>query len=408
MKVVHLQVNVSTSGNAVVRLHNAMCKYGIDSHVLTILPCLNQEKFHQIRTSKFSFIRKAIDHIICEIKKLGFKEGSYLYSALPFWGTRFHNHPIVKQADVIYLHWLAQRGISLREIEELAKTGKPIIFFMHDMWTFTAGCHHSFNCVQYTKTCDDCQFFKYNIISPSHDIKRKKKIYSKYKNIIFVSPSRWMAECAKQSSATKNNYVTTISNIIDETIFKPGNKNDARSKLGLPLDKKIIAFGCQGGLYNTIKGWKYLVDAINKLNSRDILVAVFGCNDVPESHKALKCQVEFLGRFTDESQLALIYQAVDVFVSPSLAESFGMTLLESSLCGTPIVAFNNTAIPEIVKTDITGYLAENKNVDDLAYGIKYVLNKKNKIKNNLNYSSKKIIEQHLELIQKISKDDLNS
>lgn len=402
MKIVHIQVHVGPSGNAVVRLHDAMRRCGIDSSVLTIMSPLNRDRFYQYQTNKLSIFRKVVDHTVCHFKKRGLKEGSYMYSALPLIGPLFHTHPVVKDADVVYLHWLADRGISMYEIETLAKTGKPIIIFMHDMWTFTGGCHHSFECGHYSDGCRDCHLFSNNKCSAKNDLRKKQKTFGKYKNIAFVSPSEWMADCARESVATKNNLVTSISNIIDENVFKPGNKEKARKILGIPLDKKVILYGCQGGLYNKIKGWQYLVEAVNKLNIDDMMIVVFGCGDVPESHDTVKCPIKFLGRFNEECKLAQVYQAADVFVSPSLSESFGMTLLESPLCGTPVVGFNNTAIPELVKTGVTGYLAENKNSEDLARGIQKILKGEIEFKGT-DYASVKVIKKHLSLIEKLGR-----
>ena len=98
--------------------------------------------------------------------------------------------------------------------------------------------------------------------------------------------------------------------------------------------------------------------------------------------------------------LSLICNASDVFVSPSLAESFGLTLLENTICGTPVVAFDCTAVPEIVNINPMGYLAKYKDYNSLAYGIKEILSK-NKEKFKIDYSSISIAEQHKEIIESL-------
>lgn len=93
---------------------------------------------------------------------------------------------------------------------------------------------------------------------------------------------------------------------------------------------------------------------------------------------------------------------MDVFVSPSLAEAFGQTLLEAISCGTPVVGFNVGGIPDIIQHGYNGYLAEYCNSEELAFYIYQVLiASDNSLKRNarvsaLNFSSDKVIQKHIE------------
>jgi glycosyltransferase involved in cell wall biosynthesis len=71
--------------------------------------------------------------------------------------------------------------------------------------------------------------------------------------------------------------------------------------------------------------------------------------------------------------MATCYTAADVFVGPSLSESFGQVFVEAMACGVPCVGFNTTAVPEVVRHMETGYLAEHKDSIDLARGIQRCL-----------------------------------
>ena len=115
---------------------------------------------------------------------------------------------------------------------------------------------------------------------------------------------------------------------------------------------------------------------------------------------AVKYPIHFLGRVYDETMLALICNAADVFISPSLSESFGLTFLENMLCNTPVVGFDCTAIPELVKTGVTGYLAKFKDSDDLAHGIEALVNGMPLNSEEWHYSSDEIISMHKDLISK--------
>lgn len=80
-----------------------------------------------------------------------------------------------------------------------------------------------------------------------------------------------------------------------------------------------------------------------------------------------------LGLMTDTSQIVKYYQAADLTVVPSLYETFGQTIIEAMACGCPAVSFDNSGQTDIIDHKINGYLAEYKNIKDMADGIEWVL-----------------------------------
>lgn len=97
--------------------------------------------------------------------------------------------------------------------------------------------------------------------------------------------------------------------------------------------------------------------------------------------EAIPFKTKYLGYLKDEYSAAMVFNAADVFVAPSLAEAFGYVVMESLSCGTPVVAFNVGGIPDLIKHKHNGYLANYKDATDLADGIKYCLS--NKVKGGL-------------------------
>lgn len=388
------------AGNACFRLHLEMQKRGVDSSVLNIERSIAiRNNVYSIKTDMSTITKKIINKLQARFIGKNKLPNTYFYSHKPLVGASLMKETSVQEADVIYLHWMAGGSVRFEEIEQIAKSGKIIILFMHDMWDFTGGCHHSFDCKGYETGCLYCPMFRKNCKISSKQIEAKRRIFSKHPNIVFVSPSSWMTECAKKSMALQKNKVYTISNVIDETIFRPIDKGVARNLLNLPQDKNIITFGCQAGTKNPFKGWGYLRDAMKLINRDDIHIIIYGVDYQKETQEQIGYPITFLGPIFDETKLALVCNATDVFVSPSLAESFGLTFLENILCDTPVVGFDNTAIGEIVKTGKTGYLAKNKDHKDLAKGILYLL--ENKLEPIKEYSSDIIIEKHLSLISKL-------
>ena len=399
MKIIHIQNGMGPAGNAAYRLSCAMRKNGIDSVVLTLYPCSDYEYVYSHTNVRYPLFKRVINTVANRFSLHGKLPNSYYYRVFPELGRNIINNNHIKEADVIYVHWVAG-ALSCLDIKQIISLQKPVIFFMHDMWDFTGGCHHSFDCRQYETGCLNCPMFSENKKTPHKQIESLKSAFAEGNNFVFVSPSQWMASCARNSYAIKS-PVFSIPNVVDETIFRPINKREAKECLGLPLDKKIITFGCQSGTNNKYKGWRYLKEAMLKLSRQDVHIVVYGSDENKDSGLEIKYSITNLGKITEEEKLAQICNATDVFVSPSLAESFGLTFLENILCYTPVVGFDNTAIPEIVKSGVTGYLASNRNSDDLAFGIDKLLS--SNLVPHIEYSSSEIVGMHKEVINTLFK-----
>lgn len=398
MIVLHLQTSMTPAGNAAYRLHLAMRRAGIESYIMTYKPVFTANYVSSMKDGGRVLMSKVVTRLFHRrVGNGNLKPGSYSYSTMPLLSKGIARRTEVQRADVIYLHWICGGFLSLQDIEEIAKLGKPVFFFMHDMWTFTGGCHHSFECEQYKEGCKKCPMFLKGRRIANKQCEKKKRLFEKYDNLYFISPSEWMAKCARQSYDLRNKPVYTIPNIVDESIFKPIPKDLAREILNLPKDKIIISFGCQA-TDNPFKGWSYLQSAIGELDESGIHVLIYGSDYDAETARQLNFPVSFMGKVLDEHVLAIINSASDVFVSPSLAESFGLTFLENILCKTPVVGFDNTAIPEIVINYQTGYLAKNRDARDLAFGISQLL--RNPFKPSYNYSSHDIVNVHKRCIEK--------
>ena len=70
-------------------------------------------------------------------------------------GTDVTSLPEFSQADVIHLHWVNQGMLSLKDIEIILQSGKPVVWTMHDMWPVTGICHHAQDCTRYQTQCHD-------------------------------------------------------------------------------------------------------------------------------------------------------------------------------------------------------------------------------------------------------------
>lgn len=295
--------------------------------------------------------------------------------------------------DIINLHWINAGFI---QIETLAKLKRPLVWTLHDMWPFTGGCHYSGDCEGYLKSCGGCPQLgsSQNCDLSSWIWQRKAKAWRDF-NLTIVTPSTWLANCARSSSLFKDLPIEVIPNGLDTQRYRPINKRVARELLNLPQDKQLILFGALQATSDTRKGFHLLKPALQGLSKsswKDKLeVAIFGASQ-PEHPPDFGLKVHYLGHINDDLPLAIIYSAADVMLVPSIQEAFGQTASESLACGTPVVAFNATGLKDIVDHQINGYLAQPFKVEDLGQGIAWVLENEERYE-KLSYHAREKAEQ---------------
>lgn len=299
-------------------------------------------------------------------------------------GESIAQHPLVKEADILHLHWINAGFLSLKSLRELFSLGKPIVWTFHDMWTFTGGCHYALDCTQYTLECGNCPYLKQPAKNDlSQRIWRKKaKIFSDQK-VHVVTPSKWLEDCVKASSLLKNWPVSTIHNPVNAGIFKPANQSEACARLGLDPTKKYILFGA-ATMKNVLKGFSYFLEAskiiaaqtdqthIDQVQAEDVEILLFGKTkeDVAASFPIPTRNIAFVKSM---ETIVDLYSVAHLFVIPSLQDNLPNTIVESMLCGTPVVGFDTGGIPEMIAHKENGYLAEFKSSENLAEGISWVL-----------------------------------
>ncbi len=401
IKVVHLQTHLPSAGNAAFRIHQALNQSGVHSTMLTLTSDMNTSKRLDHLGLKATVIAKLNSKFHNRQNRNAIEKfGLFSY---PVLGNDVSKHEFVKQSDVIYLHWILGGFLNFHSLEKLMKLGKPIVFFMHDMWTITGGCHHSFTCEKYTKDCKNCQVFgeKKNNTLPIKELKKKYDLYHRYDNLYFVSPSEWLYKLSKKSWLTSDKPKLHIPNLVSPSFFKPIDKKMARKVLNLPEgDETLIGFGAISPK-SPYKGWTYLKEALDliskKENTKNISVVIFGSNYDEDIANAIPFKTYFVGRLRDEYSTVLVYNAVNLFVAPSLAETFGLVILEALRCGTPVVAFKIGGIPELINHKENGYLATYKDSIDLTAGICFCLSELKNVKASSVFDQEVIIEQHLAL-----------
>lgn len=417
MKVIHLNTYEGNggAGRACLRLSDALNAAGTSSKVMVYF----QFK-ESARTGTFSKTllqkAKAIFNIVAEryLSKAVSKAIKTPFS-IQWFGRSIVNHPALKDADIIHLHWVNHGFLSPKFIAQLDELEKPIVWTFHDSNAFTGGCHVRYECENYHKECGFCPLLKF---SGKDDFShknwlRKKKAYSEL-NCHIVAPSNWMANSVKLSSLMGFREITVIPNTIETDVFKPYVKSEAKKILKINPDKFVMMSGFMPSKNDKHKGTTYLIDALNDLSARpgivkeNIELVIFGNRDnvdMPE----FPFKTTFLGAINNDEHLAKCYSAADVFIAPSLEDNLPYTVMESLACATPVVAFETGGIPDMVRHLENGYLAAYKSAEDLATGIEWLYHDENApdIQKEarrtvlIHFSEAVIAEKHLLLYQSL-------
>ncbi|MDI3546995.1 MAG: hypothetical protein PWR10_647 [Halanaerobiales bacterium] len=381
MKIVHISSSDIQGGaaRAAYRLNQALNRLDIDSRMF-----VRTKKGDDLTVSFPNTSKSIYDN---SIPSLNFYLERY---PVPFStgreGVDISNDSLIKDAEIINLHWINGDFLSLKSLNKLERLNKPIVWTLHDMWPFTGGCHYSNFCDRYQEKCGRCPILKSD---QEEDLTRKvwlkkHEIFNKL-DLTIVTPSKWLAESARESSLFSDSEIKVIPNTLDTGIFKPIDKKVARMILNLPMDKHLVLFGAVKATKDKRKGFTYLKEALEKLSFRrkdfnnNLELLVFGASS-SEEMESFPYKVNFMGTLKDDYTLALCYSAADVFIAPSLEDNLPNTVMESMACGTPVVAFNIGGMPDMLEHKKNGYLAEYKSAEDLAEGIGWILKDERRLK----------------------------
>jgi len=345
------------------RLHFGLRKAGIDSKILN----------HQRADESFYFevfkpgrLERAIDSRL----------NKFIFSSFGLNGVggvgslRIKKHKTFLDADIVNIHRMYDffSYLALPWMTE----NKPTVLTLHDMWVFTGHCYQSLDCDRWKTGCGNCPYLNVHPVvrrdNTRLEWKLKKWVYSRSR-LTLVTLSRWQTDTVKQSMLGRFS-IYQIPHGIDMEVHKPLDKRQCKSLLGIPHDKKVLAFVAQN-FSNFVKGGDLLLKALRKLPKtikKDTILLLLGDGGSKYSD-SVDIQTINFGYVKNDHLKAICYSAADLFLNPTRAETFGLTILESIACGTPVVAFNICGVPDIVRPGITGYLADPEDIEDYCNGI---------------------------------------
>lgn len=247
----------------------------------------------------------------------------------------------------------------------------------------------------------------------AYRIWHRKQALLKAGSIYFVTCSKWLRNQASQSTLLTGLSLTDIPNPIDTHVFFPKDRKESRLRVGLPANKKLILFVSQK-VTDERKGMSYFTAAIQKLVEKhpdmkqNTGIVVLGGHSEEIANK-LPLPVFPQGYVEDERKIVDIYNSVDVYVLPSLEDNLPNTIMEAMACGIPCVGFRTGGVPEMIDHQKNGYLANFKDVEDLADGIYSILSEVDqdairqecRHKVELNYSQHAVAMKYIDIYNQV-------
>ena len=278
--------------------------------------------------------------------------------------------------DIIHLHNIHDHWLNYRLLFEYLRTiDMPVVWTLHDCWSFTGGCMHFtvLGCNRWREGCcgKGCPAKSGSVMRRLFDktekhYRLKKELLAGITNLTLVTVSYWL-ESVVRDSFLKNNRIVTIHNGLDINVFKPVNSKAIRSKFGINDSRYVLGVS---HVWTSAKGWEDFLHLKKRLPKGVELVLV----GLDKEKLRVTNEVGIIGipRTDNVEELAAIYSGADVFLNLSREETLGMTTIEAMACGTPAIVYNETAVAEPVSIE-TGLVVETGDIDGLVEAIDRIL-----------------------------------
>jgi glycosyltransferase involved in cell wall biosynthesis len=352
MRIVHVSTSVSGgAGIAAFRLHSTMLKNNFDSVLYSQTyenPDLSCFKV-QITRPK-GIIERGVNYVFNKLNNYQNKK----YKAFNFehysnMRTLYRINEYCKKDDIIILHWVAD-FLDYKSFFSNIDKDSNIFIYVHD-----------FNCIQGKLHAlfdrDKINGKPLQIIEKYY---RKKKMayYNKINDLKIIANSNYTYDILSKSGFFSKAHLCKIYLGLPKDELNPIDKTLAKTQLGFNKKDFLILISANN-LDSELKGFDRLLKIFNKfkthLNVKFIGLGKTQC-------KALLNEDNFINFMTwDSSEKSKLFSAADVTLSTSYEESFGQTIIESYSCSTPVIVYNNGALPELVDHYKTGFIAEEDN-----------------------------------------------
>lgn len=305
--------------------------------------------------------------------------------------------------DLIHIHNLCDNYINVSMLfNYINKHNIPVIWTLHDAWAYTGRCN-GYTCDKWKQGCGNCpnlkayppSLFIDNSASIYH---KRKKLYTSIKNLTIVTPSKWLADLAKYSFF-KDKDIKVINNGINLDIFKPIESNFKEEN---SIVDKYLILGLAYDWKDPRKGLSDFIQ-LSKILPSNYQILLVGTND--DIDKLLSDNIISVHKTHNQEELARLYTAADVFVSPTKADNFPTVNIEALACGTPVITYDAGGSKESLTEKCGTYV----NINDIESLQKEIIQtcenktykKEDCIKQSKNYNMYDKFNEYVELYKNI-------
>lgn len=262
--------------------------------------------------------------------------------------------------DVIHLGNLHSNYINLPMLlEYIAENDIATVLTLHDCWFYTGKCMYyiEYNCERWKKHCGSCPALRTGNPSFFWDktekmLADKENLFRAINRLAVIGVSQWVTNDAAKSILKNSTIIQCIYNWIDLDCFRPKVCREFKRSMG--LENKFVILGIAMS-WIPQKGINIFYELADILPNDCQIMLVGDISKVKKKNSKIK----YLGTIKDVDMLAKFYAMADVFVNPTIQETFGKTTAEAMACGTPVIAYNGTATPELVGSDgCCGFLVD--------------------------------------------------
>lgn len=319
-------------------LHLRLRDYGIDSKHLVWSKMSDDETTYCIAGNKFD--RKMIRQNALDIQE------RYSLDSInnPLAYDILYNH-LFLDSDVVHFHLINNQIFDIQLLPIITRL-KPVIWTLHDPWALGGHCIHHFDCEKWKEQCFDCPYLNmpFTLEKDNSALNFEiKKMAIQNSDFDIVVASEWMKKKAEQSSILKGKRIHLIPFGIDQKIFKPLDKMSVRKELNIPSDAIVLTFRCD---YSGFKGMDYIQYVVDNLKTNKKVYFLLLKEKLKSKNK--KFNYKEFGWVKDDFLLSKIYNATDIFLAPSMADSFGLMVAEAMCCSVLPIVLEGTALPYTV------------------------------------------------------------
>ena len=282
-----------------------------------------------------------------------------------------------RRPDIVHAHNLHGGYFDLRMLPRITRQ-LPVVLTLHDAWLLSGHCAHSFDCERWRTGCGRCPDLTiYPAIrrdATASNWRRKRAIYAR-SQLHVATPSRWLLRKVEASMlAPAVVEARVLPNGVDLSVFHPADQLTARAALGIPPHAEMVLAAGVGIRNNRWKDFATLREAVARtaaLLGRPVLLVALG-DDAP-SERLGDAEIRFIPFQPRPETVACYYQATDVYVHATRADTFPNGVLEALACGVPVVASAIGGIPEQLDDGRTGFLVPSGDASALSMRVAQVL-----------------------------------